>query len=172
MARVGDGGRGQGGGARPLADYASGIVEPVVARRAGMDLALLAAWPEIVGAPHDSYTRPERIKWPRRAGDDDPFEPGTLFVACDGARAVLFMHETDACLARVNTYFGFRAVARIRLVQKPVRNRAAPALRQPPEPAPEARARLDAIVSRIEDEGLRARLERLGRGVFAARRGS
>ena len=172
MATESGEGRGKRGHARPLAELASRVIEPVMARRAGMTLDLLAAWPEIVGAPHDDYTRPERIQWPRRATDDDPFEAGTLFVACDGARAVLFMHETEACVARVNAFFGFRAVARIRLVQKPVRRRAAPARREPPEPAPEARVRLDAIVSRIEDEGLRARLERLGRGVFAGRRGS
>ncbi|MCG6859589.1 MAG: DciA family protein [Salaquimonas sp.] len=156
------------GGARPVADFAGKVLEPVIARRAGMNLDLLAAWPDIVGPPHGDYTKPEKINWPRRASDDDPFEPGTLVVACDGARAVLFQHETDQCVERVNSFFGFRAIARIRIVQKPVTRLAAPSRRQLPEPGPQARARLDAIVAAIEDEELRKRLEKLGRGVFGA----
>lgn len=154
----------------PVAELASRVLAPVVARRAGMNLDLLAAWPDIVGPPHGEYTRPEKIVWPRRASDDDPFEPGTLVVACDGARAVWFQHEADQCLERVNGFFGFAAIARIRIVQKPVRP---PSARRRPGPAnldAEAAGRLHAIVGGIEDEALRSRLERLGRGVFARNR--
>lgn len=156
----------------PVAELASRVLAPVVARRAGMNLDLLAAWPDIVGPPHGEYTRPEKIVWPRRASDDDPFEPGTLVVACDGARAVLFQHEADQCLERVNAFFGFAAIARIRLVQKPVRPPFARRRAAPPRLDAEAAGRLNAIIDAVEDEGLRSRLERLGRGVFARRRES
>ena len=157
------------GRAVAVAELAGKVLAPIVARRAGMTVDLLAAWRDVVGAPHGDYTRPERIVWPRRASDDDPFEPGTLIVACDGARAVLFQHELDQCVERVNTFFGFTAIARIRIVQKPVRAGLPQHRRRPPELEPGARARLAAIVERIEDEELRVRLERLGRGVFAGR---
>lgn len=156
--------------AMPVAELAGRVLEPVIARRAGMNLDLVAAWPDIVGPPHGDYTRPEKINWPRRAHEDDPFQPGTLVVACDGARAVLFAHELDQCVERVNAFFGFRAVARIRIVQKPVTRHAPPQRRTAPEPGPEGRARIDAIVAGIEDEELRKRLEKLGRGVFGASR--
>ncbi len=157
-------------GARPVAELTGKVLEPVMARRAGMTIDLITAWPDIVGPPHGDYTQPEKIVWPRRASDDDPFEPGTLIVACDGARAVLFQHELDQCVERLNVFFGFRAIARIRIVQKPVRRRPAPRRRELPEPAPQAKARLEAIMDRIEDDELRRRLERLGRGVFGKAR--
>ncbi|MEC9343565.1 MAG: DciA family protein [Pseudomonadota bacterium] len=163
-------GRRRAAQARPVSEIAGKVLEPVIARRAGMNLDLVAAWADIVGPPHGDYTRPEKINWPRRAHEEDPFEPGTRVVACDGARAVLFQHEADQCVERVNAFFGFRAIARIRIVQKPVTRRAAPARRGEPDPGPEARARISAIVDRIEDEELRKRLEKLGRGVFATRR--
>lgn len=152
-----------------MAELAGGVLEPVLARRAGMTVDLIAAWPEIAGHPHGEYTRPEKIVWPRKASDDDPFQPGMLVVACDGARAVLFQHELDQCLERVNTFFGFTAVARIRIVQKPVRPHRTPRARSLPTLEPEARARLDRIVGGIDDDGLRERLERLGRGVLGNR---
>jgi hypothetical protein len=155
--------------ATPVAELAGKVLAPVIARRAGMTIDLLAAWPDIAGPPHGDYTRPEKIVWPRKASDDDPFQPGTLVVACDGARAVLFQHELDQCLERVNTFFGFSAIARIRIVQKPVRPATPSRRRRLPELEPEARTRLDRIVGKIEDEELRKRLEKLGRGVFGAR---
>lgn len=177
MTKTGGGGSGDGGarrrqaGPRPVAELAGKVLEPVIARRAGMTVDLVASWQDIVGPPHGDYTRPEKIMWPRRASDDDPFEPGTLVVACDGARAVLFQHELDQCAERVNAFFGFRAIARIRIVQKPVLHRPPPRRHELPEPAPREKARLAAILDRIEDDGLRRRLERLGRGVFAKSRG-
>jgi hypothetical protein len=155
----------------PVAELAGKVLAPTVARRAGMTIDLIAAWPDIVGPPHGDYTQPEKIVWPRKASDDDPFQPGKLVVACDGARAVLFQHELGQCLERVNTFFGFDAIARIQIVQKPVRARPPARRAGPPELDAKDSARLAEIVDGIEDEGLRQRLEKLGRGVFGSRRG-
>ncbi len=157
--------------AKPLGDLASKVLSPVIARRAGMTQDLLAAWPELCGPRHAAITRPERIAWPRRASDDDPFEPGTLTVACDGAAAVLFQHETGEIIGRINRFFGFPAVAKIRIVQRPVSKiSGSKPVRLRPEPVTldeERRARLEAIVARVDNEGLKSRLEKLGSGVFA-----
>ncbi|MCB1418612.1 MAG: DUF721 domain-containing protein, partial [Notoacmeibacter sp.] len=66
-------------------------------------------------------SRPERIVWPRRASDDDPFEPATLVVACEGFAALALQHETNEVIARVNAFLGFAAIGRVKIVQKPVR---------------------------------------------------
>ena len=153
--------------ARPLADLTSRVLAPVIARRAGMTLDLVNAWEEIAGPRHAVYSRPEKIAWPRRASEDDPFQPGTLIVACEGGRAIWLQHESGELIERVNVFFGFPAIARLRIVQKPlVRIGAAK-----PAPLPEldaaSRNRLEAMLSAVEDEGLRARLEKLGKGVIA-----
>ena len=132
-----------------------------------MTADLLAAWPHLCGSSHAAYSRPERIKWPRRASDDDPFEPGTLIVACDGAGSVLLQHDADEILSRINAHFGFQAVAKLRIVQKPVAAPPAAGTRPVAELSPKARARLDALLETIEDDALRERLERWGKGVLA-----
>ena len=152
--------------ARPVADIAAGILEPVIARRAGMTLELVSAWPDIVGEPWGEFTMPEKINWPRRASDDDPFEPATLVVACDGARAILFQHVLGECIERINVFFGFAAIARIRIIQKPVQVRKAPVRRELPQLDPARAARLKSILGNIDNARLRESLEKLGRGVL------
>jgi hypothetical protein len=152
----------------PVADLAAGVLDPVLRRRAGIGVGLVQSWDEIAGARLAATTRPERIAWPRRAHEDDPFEPGTLIIACEGVAALHLQHESGEVIARVNAFLGFAAVARLKIVQKPV---AAPAKPRPAQRAlslPEA-ARLDGMVRGIEDDGLREALARLGRSVVGSR---
>ena len=91
-------------------------------------------------------------------------------VAAEAAAALELQHQTGEVMARVNSFLGFRAVGRIRIVQKPVRQ-AEPQ----PKPAPRAltdgeAARLAAVVSGIESEELRGALSALGKAVLANRR--
>lgn len=153
------------GNAAPVGDLAVGILDPVLRKRAGITIGLLQSWEEIIGPRMAEITRPQKIVWPRRAHEDEPFEPGTLFIACEGMAALHLQHESGEVIGRVNAFLGFAAIGRLKIVQKPV---AAP---QKLRPAPrnlnrEETARLDTLVSNIEDEGLRQALERLGRSVI------
>ena len=152
--------------ARPLGDLASRVLEPVIARRAGMTIDLVAAWDDLVGERHASYSRPERIVWPRRAHEDDPFKPGTLIVACDGARAIWLQHEAGEIVERLNVFFGFPALARIRIVQKQVVHLEQRPPRQEPKLDPQGARQLERLLSGIEPGPLRDRLARLGAGVL------
>ena len=111
----------------PVADLAVALLDPVLRKRAGMTIGLVQSWEEIVGERLSATTRPEKIAWPRRMHENDPFEPATLIIACEGFSAVHVQHETGEIIARVNAFLGFAAVGRIKIVQKQV---AAPA-RQP-----------------------------------------
>ncbi|HRP78405.1 MAG TPA: DUF721 domain-containing protein [Aquamicrobium sp.] len=149
----------------PVSDLAAGILDPVLRKRAGITIGLVQSWDEIAGARLAATTRPERIAWPRRAHEDDPFEPGTLIVACEGMAALHLQHQTGEVIARVNAFLGFAAVGRLKIVQKPV---AAPQKRRPRQHSLSGAqaARLDGLVSEIEDDGLREALARLGRSVM------
>ena len=146
----------------PLADFATRLLSPVVERQAGMTLDLLAAWDQLAGPDHAARTRPERLKWPR--GDAEEFKPATLVVACDGAHAIFFQHETKVLIERLNTFFGFAAVDRVQIVQRPLAAREAPRP-APPTLAPARERALQRDLRRVDDERLRAALARLGRGV-------
>lgn len=154
----------------PVSDLATALLDPVLRKRAGMTVGLVQSWDEIVGTRLAAVTRPERIAWPRRMHEDDPFEPAALIIACEGAAALRLQHETGEIIARVNAFLGFGAIGRIKIVQKPV----APARRNDPPPPralrPDEAGRLAKTVDAIEDDGLRAALERLGRSVIGSKR--
>ncbi|WP_419913583.1 DUF721 domain-containing protein [Hoeflea sp.] len=148
-----------------ISEIANGVLDPVLARRAGINTMLLGMWDEIAGPDFAECTRPEKIKWPRRSVQDDAFVPGTLTIACEGARALFLVHSQDQLVQRLNSVFGFPAIDRIKIVQKPVsdrRQRAKPERKLPPE----QQQRLNDLVSGIEDDKLRAALSRLGKGVL------
>ncbi len=76
----------------PVSDLAGGILDPMLRRRTGMSLALVQSWEEIAGSRLAARSRPEKIQWPRRLHEDDPFEPATLVVACEGVAALHLQH--------------------------------------------------------------------------------
>lgn len=152
--------------ARQVSEVLGNILSDVVTRRTGMTLDLLAGWEDIIGPDYAHCTMPEKIVWPRRADDLEPFRPGMLIVACDGAKALFFQHETVQILERVNHFFGFEAVDKIRILQKPV-NHAPKKPRAAGQLSAGKQQKLDDVLSHIEDPGLRDRLEAFGRGVFS-----
>ncbi|KQT88089.1 DciA family protein [Aurantimonas sp. Leaf443] len=143
----------------PVADLAGTILDPILRRKAGMTVGLIAAWAEVAGARLEGVTRPEKLVWPPvRAGEEERFQPATLVVACEGASALRLSHETSELVARVNAFFGYRAVERIKIVQKPVAE-----IRPSRKPALGTLdkgdvARIAAMVANVEDPKLRAAL--------------
>lgn len=154
-------------GFKPLADMAGEVLDPVLRKRAGINLSLMQAWEDVVGAQIGAQSRPLRILWPRRAHEDDPFQPATLIIGCEGMVAMRIQHSTGEIISRVNAFLGFAAIARIRIEQKAV---AVAVQRQPkrmmPVSAP-AEKKLALATAVIEDEELRASLMRLGRNILA-----
>jgi hypothetical protein len=163
---------GKGHNRNPVAvsDLATAILDPVLRKRAGISIGLVQSWEEIVGLRLAPSSRPEKIQWPRRMHDDDPFEPAVLVIACEGSAALHLQHETGEIIGRVNAFLGFSAVGRIRIVQKPVTQ-----LPTEPKPIPRAlsqeeKTRLASTVGNIEDDDLRASLERLGATIVGTRK--
>lgn len=163
--------KGRARGERQISEIANGMLDPILARRAGLNTLLLGCWDEIAGAEFAECTRPERIKWERSAAqsgaDEGGFRPGVLTVACEGARALFLMHAQDELIERINAFFGFAAVERVRIVQKPISQ----GQRRPPvRPLPPAeKHRIAGLLTEIEDPRLRDALERLGQAVVASR---
>ncbi|MER9406696.1 DUF721 domain-containing protein [Mesorhizobium caraganae] len=154
----------------PVSDLATQILDPVLRKRAGISIGLVQSWEEIAGPRLAGHSRPEKIQWPRRMHEDDPFEPATLVIACEGMAALHLQHETGEIINRVNAFLGFNAIGRIRIVQKPVLSEKAR-----PKPAPRPltsveKAKLSDTVGKIEDDGLRASLERLGATILGQRK--
>ncbi|MFN7103137.1 MAG: DUF721 domain-containing protein [Pseudorhizobium sp.] len=154
-----------------IAELANGIIDPVLARRAGISTALLGSWDEIAGEQFADCSRPEKIAWPRRDASDEAggYRPGVLTIACEGAQALFLTHAQGELIARINAFFGFPAVHQIRIVQKPVSQTA----KHRPRPQPlkgEAARRLDGMMEGIEGDALKAAVARLGTAVLQKKR--
>src|SRR5690554_6921842 len=153
-----------------VSDLASALLDPIMRKRAGISIEIVQSWTEIVGDRLATTTRPIKINWQRRLSDEDPFEPATLVIACTGAAALRVQHETTEIISRVNSFLGFAAIGRVKIVQKALTN-----LEREKPPAPRAlegfeRDRLDQLTDGIEDEGLKESLERLGASVLARKK--
>jgi hypothetical protein len=158
-------------GVRQISEVANAIIDPVLARRAGISTALIGSWEDIAGAEFADCTRPEKIAWSRRGGGDiaeaGGVEPAVLTIACEGARALFLSHAQGELIARINGFFGFPAIGQIRIVQKPVSS-APPRRKRLRSLRGEEESHLMEQVAGIEDDKLKAALARLGRAVIGS----
>lgn len=150
---------------KPIGGAVTALLDPMLAKRSHVDAALALSWPELCGEKLAGRTQPLKVTWPRRTGPDDKFEPGILTIACEGAAALDLQYSTTELISRINGFFGYSAVHRIRIEQRPV-DQFRPVTRKQPPSVPEAvRKDIERQVESIEDEGLRQALERLGGSV-------
>lgn len=155
--------------AKPIAGMLAGILKPVVRKRglAGADLVM--AWRDIAGQQFADCTMPERIAWPKTTAFDDRngAAPGTLIVRCAGPAAVLLQHDLPQIVERINSFLGWYAVERIKIVQGTVHAADRKSIPKLPELPPQKQAELREQVSGVRDDRLREALATLGASVAA-----
>ncbi len=150
--------------AQPLADLIGEALTPACRKRGSAAADLPMTWPDVVGARYAETTQPETLRWPRH--DEDDYAPATLVVRCEGHVALLFQHDIPQVLERINRFLGWRAVDRIRVIQRPLVHRDKP---KTPSIAPlseEDEEALTIALTDIEAPRLREALQRLGRAAM------
>jgi len=134
------------------------ITRPLFGRFGFASGALVADWPSIVGSAVAAHTLPMRIKFPPKQRSE-----GVLMIkVASSAFATELQHLEPLVLERINSHFGYRAVARLQLRHGPLPPRRTPPA---PPPIPEADPRLAETLAGIEDPELKAVLELLGRHI-------
>jgi hypothetical protein len=161
-------------GVKAVGSFVPGLTRKAFEKYGFSAATLITDWPAIVGRELAAVTAPERLKWPRaveHAEDDTNAGAGkgrpgaTLVLRADGSQALAVQYGARQIIERINAYFGYAAVAELRLVQAPVD--AAPGLARPVRrPAGQP---LTKEVAGVADAGLRDALARLGAGVRAGR---
>ncbi len=154
---------------KALADLVSKAMTPACRKRGFASVDILAAWPEIVGERYGERVQPDRLVWPRRTGDDGEMtaDPATLVVHTDGATALMLSHELPQIIQRINMFYGWAAVGRIKIVQRPVAIRRKPVRRPPRKLTGDEQKRLEGHVGSVADDRLRTALKKLGAQVIA-----
>jgi hypothetical protein len=157
-------------GVKAVGSFLPGLTRKAFEKYGFSTASLLTDWATIVGRELAASTAPERLKWPRAVErpDEDAGKGRqgfTLVLRVDGGRSLDVQHGARQIIERINAYFGYAAVAELRIVQAPVGAEG-----QPSRPAPRASAcPLTHEVAHIADPGLRDALARLGAEVKAGR---
>ncbi len=152
--------RPRGTGARAIGDLMPEIGRTAFRRFGFVQSSVVTRWHEIVGPVHARVCSPEAIRFP-------PGEKveGILQLVVIPAHAPLISQVVPEIIERVNRFFGYKAVARVKLRQGAV---------TPPEPARPAKAppslkpiplELGDSLRDIGDPELRTVLESLARSL-------
>ena len=129
---------------------------------------LMGRWPEIVGETLARHCEPERIKWPRGAGEMAQKLGGTLVIRAEPGRGLDLQYQSHQIIERINQFYGYGAVTSVKVMQghvassKPLKNKDIP-LDSKTEKA------LETSLESIADEKLKQALHRLGAGALAQR---
>ena len=128
---------------------------------------VLTHWPEIAGEDMAAISRPVDVSYARNGMG------ATLTLLTTGANAPLLEMQKEKLRERVNAVYGYNAISRVRITQTaPTGFAEGQAQFAPPPPVeerqanPEQAAEVRSAVDPVQDEGLRAALERLGRNVL------
>jgi hypothetical protein len=128
---------------------------------------LITQWPAIVGDDVAQWSEPERIRWPR-AGADERKQGGTLVILVTPGRGLDLQHQTPLIIDRINAFYGYSAIAQVRIRQGALNRKKAPSRALPALGAEQANA-LETKLEEVADPELREALKRLGQGVLSPR---
>jgi hypothetical protein len=151
--------RPRGGQARAISDLMPEIGRTAFRRFGFVQSSVVTRWPEIVGPIHARVCAPEAIRFPMGEKSE-----GTLHLVVVPAHAPLIQHVFPEIIERVNRFFGYNAVVRIKLRQGEVKPPVAERPAAPPSLRP-IPLELGESLRDVGDPELRQVLESLARSL-------
>ena len=154
--------RKRGGPARAISDLMPEIGRTAFRKFGFVQSSVVTRWPEIVGPRHARVCAPEAIRFPPGEKAD-----GILQLVVVPAHAPIIQHVIPEIIERVNRFFGYKAVAKVKMRQGEVKQPAGndrPAAPPSLKPVP---IELGDSLRDIGDPELRAVLESLARSLGA-----
>lgn len=148
-------------GPRRIGQTVPEVAGKVLGKRGLAFGALITDWPSIVGHQLSLRTAPDKLSFPRGKREE-----ATLHIRAMGAIALELQHLEPQIIERINSFFGYRAVARIKLIHAALPPRPSAMVRQRPLTMDEEMSVMTTTAT-VEDEELRQTLERFGRSLLA-----
>lgn len=158
--------RPRGGATRSIGELMPDVGRTAFRRFGFVQSSVVTRWVEIVGERHARACQPEAIRFPPGEKSD-----GILELVVLPAHAPLISHVVPEIIERVNRFFGYRAIARVKIRQGAVK---APPACAPAAAPPSLRPipmELGESLRDIGDPELRTVLESLARSMGAAAEG-
>ncbi len=150
--------RPRGRGPKAIGDLMPEIGRTAFRRFGFVQSSVVTRWPEIVGPKHARVCSPEAIRFPPGEKSE-----GILQLVVSPAHAPLIQQVTPEIMERVNRFFGYKAVARVKIRQGAVKP---PRAEEPVKPPPSLKPipmELGDSLRDIGDPELREVLESLAR---------
>ena len=152
--------RPRGMGARAISELMPEVGRTAFRRFGFVQSSVVTRWPEIVGPSHAKVCMPEAIRFAPGERNE-----GILQLVVLPAHAPIISHVIPEIIERVNRFFGYNAVSRVKLRQgavKPPQGNQRPAAPPSLKPIP---IELGDSLRDIGDPELRAVLESLARNL-------
>ena len=150
-------------GPKAIEDLVHGAARKAFRKQGFAEASILTKWPLIVGELLSTHCLPERMFFPRGKKTG-----ATLTVRAEGAFALELQHLEPMVLERINVFFGYRAVEKLRIIHGPL----------PPVPTgpkvgakekplgKDAENQISKLVQGISDPKLKDAVANLGRSVL------
>jgi len=152
--------RPRGGPARVISDLMPDVGRAAFRRFGFVQSSVVTRWPEIVGPAHARVCTPESIRFPPGEKSE-----GVMQLVVLPAHAPLIQQVIPEIVERVNRFFGYRAVARVKLRQGEVKPPHASSPRPAPPSLKPIPMELGDSLRDIGDPELRTVLESLARSL-------
>lgn len=153
--------RKRAGGLRAIGAESSKATSPIRRKRGFFEASVFSDWTAIVGHDLGDQCVPLRlVRGPEGEG-------GTLHVRVTGPLALELQHLEPQVIERINGFYGFRAVARLRMHQGPIAPPVKKARPAPPKASDDDLAALEQQLATVTDPDLRRALKKLGQSIMA-----
>ena len=152
--------RSRGGPARAIADLMPEIGRTAFRRFGFVQSSVVTRWAEIIGDAHARVSFPEAIRFPPGERSD-----GILQLVVEPAHAPIITHLVPEVIIRVNRFFGYNAVAKVKIRQGQVTKREDSGARTAPPSLRPIPIELGDSLRDIGDAELRAVLTSLARSL-------
>ena len=146
----------------PLSKCMGRLTKPMFGKRGLADGTIARDWPAIAGDAIAAHSQPEKITYTGRERTG-----GLLHLRIDNsAMATQLQHLEPQFLERINSHFGYKAVARLRFLHGPLPKAVlSPRQRKSNALSAERLRQLSDTLLGIRDPELRQALKQLGRAL-------
>jgi len=122
--------------------------------------SIVLDWPLIIGQRLSHQTRPLSLKFHQQG----PYR-GVLLLQVSPAWVLLIQQSEPMILEKINQYYGYKAVDKLRLFQSPIKH-TVNETKHIPKTFPDIEA-VDNTLSEIPDSPLKQALKNLGNAIYA-----
>lgn len=152
----------RGGGPKAVAQALPAVTKKILGKRGFAEGSLVNEWSSIVGKDIARRCIPKQLAFKRSSERRE----GTLTLRAESGFATELVYLEPQMLERINAHFGYRAVARLKILQGPVLDQGKKPKSMTKRLNKSDQETLNKKVAEIEDEDLRNALADLGAAVF------